>query len=81
VEAARFLLDHGVDATAHNNYGWTPLRLALQGGHAEVAHLLVEHGADTTGMDEQVATSWQLALHQEDMELAKFFECNANGAI
>jgi hypothetical protein len=51
---------------------WTPLRLALHGGHVEVARLLGEHGADTADMDEQVAPSCQLELH-EDLELARMF--------
>ena len=50
------------------------MRLALQGGHIEVAHLLVEYGVDAAGMDNQVVPSWQMALHQGDMELARLFE-------
>jgi ankyrin repeat protein len=80
VEVARFLLDHGVDATAQNKYGTTPLRLALQAGHVEVARLLVDYGSDTTGMDEQVTNPWQVALHQGDMGLARLFEPDANAA-
>jgi len=75
LEAARCLLHHGADVTAQNKYGWTPLRLALQGGHVDVTRLLAEHGADATGLEGQGTTPWQMA--DEDMDIACILENSA----
>ena len=41
---ARWLLDRGADPNAPNFEGKTPLRVALDQGHAAIAELLRERG-------------------------------------
>ena len=48
----------------------TPLHLALQRGHMEVAHLLVKHGADATAQDNQGWTPLHWAAKEGNMDLA-----------
>jgi ankyrin repeat protein len=43
---ARLLKDHPDQVDAPSKLGWTPLALAVDGGHRETAKLLVEKGAD-----------------------------------
>lgn len=46
VEAARALLQSGVDINAKDRYGQTALMLAAHGGHEALVETLIEHGAD-----------------------------------
>lgn len=41
----RQLLEEGADANALDQYGWSPLVRAVQGGHLEVAKLLLDAGS------------------------------------
>lgn len=52
-DALHLLLRYGVDLEAHDQFGLTPLRLAVRQGLVEVADLLVSRGADpqTTPFD------------------------------
>jgi ankyrin repeat protein len=51
VDVARILLEHGADATHHDELGLTPLHRASQHGHLEVVRLLLEHGTDVNARD------------------------------
>ena len=52
-DALHLLLRYGVDLEAHDEFGLTPLRLAVRQGLVEVADLLISRGADphTTAFD------------------------------
>ena len=71
VEAARILLEHGADPTAHDDNGATPLHLASSGGHVEAAQILLEHGADPTAQDKNGATPLHLASSRGQVEVAQ----------
>jgi len=42
------LIERGDDGTTQNNYGETPLHLALRDGQVDVARMLIERGEDAT---------------------------------
>ena len=46
VDAVEFLLRHGADVNATEEYLWTPLHLATELGYLVVAWVLLEHGAE-----------------------------------
>ncbi|MHC4375655.1 MAG: ankyrin repeat domain-containing protein [Planctomycetota bacterium] len=52
-DALHLLLRYGVDLEAHDQFGLTPLRLAVRQGLVDVADLLISRGADphTTSFD------------------------------
>jgi len=62
----RILLDAGAEAGLGGRYGKTPLRLAVDGNHAQVVFLLLEAGADPRAADnsalDQAAGAGNLAL-------------------
>src|SRR6266850_5906062 len=47
LEVARVFLEHGADATAQDEHGWTPLHQASSRGRLEVVRLFLEHGCVT----------------------------------
>jgi ankyrin repeat protein len=56
VKFARFLVEHGADATARDHYGWTPLHCTLQIESVDLARLLIERGADMAAQDNNVGS-------------------------
>jgi ankyrin repeat protein len=46
IEAVKEYLDDGKDVNAKNEYGWTHLNHAAEGGHKEIVELLIAAGAD-----------------------------------
>ena len=44
--STQVLLKHGADVNARDSELWTPLHLAADEGHFEVAQILLEHKAD-----------------------------------
>jgi len=46
IEAARLLIDAGINVNQYGDLGNTPLHEACAFGHKEMVRLLVEHGAD-----------------------------------
>ena len=46
IDRVRELLDSGVNPNTKNNWGQTPLMLALYKGDTEIVRLLLQHGAD-----------------------------------
>jgi ankyrin repeat protein len=47
MDLALLLIEHGASATAQDEYGWTPLHRASEGGHEDLAQLLMSAGATT----------------------------------
>ena len=52
VDIARMLIERGVNLTAQNNDGDTPLHLASYWGQVEVTRMLIERGADLTAPEQ-----------------------------
>jgi ankyrin repeat protein len=48
VDIAQFLIEHGVDATAQDKRGLTPMNQASRCGNMYLARLLAEHATDRT---------------------------------
>src|SRR4051812_5044436 len=46
LEAARLLIDCGIEINQHGDLGRTPLYAACSWGHVDMVRLLVDHGAD-----------------------------------
>lgn len=67
------LLQHGaeVDATSEAR-SWTPLMIALNENHLELAHWLIRHGANPNHVDQQ--EGWTPLLVACDMGLREFSE-------
>jgi hypothetical protein len=73
VELARFLIEHGADAAAWDEDGFTPLHLASLRGHVELAWFLVEeHGADVAARAKDRQTPLHSASKGGHVELARF---------
>ena len=45
-DAARILIENGIDIQKHGDQGYTPLHEACAFGHKEIVELLLENGAD-----------------------------------
>ena len=69
--AAQYLLEHGADATAQDEYKNTPLHWASRFGRVEIAQLLLEHGADASAQDEHKSTSLHRASESGSVEVAQ----------
>ncbi len=60
--------------------GWTPLTLACEGSHTDVAKLMVCRGANINIVDKQGVSPLRVAVNTGNVELANFFlERNAEG--
>lgn len=72
VDAARLLLEHGVDVNVRTNHGSTALYDASAIGTLEMVRMLLEHGANVDAENDQGMTAHRLALaggHHEIMKL------------
>jgi adenosylhomocysteine nucleosidase len=59
--AVQALLDHGADANAKQEKGWTPLHAAAQNGDAPTAQILLRYGADPNLANDDGVTPLDLA--------------------
>ncbi|MES2673830.1 MAG: ankyrin repeat domain-containing protein [Pseudomonadota bacterium] len=48
IAAATLLVERGIDINQHGKGGFTPLNLALEFGHIQLADYLISQGADTS---------------------------------
>ena len=70
---ARFLIEHGANATAQYNCGSTPLHLAAHHRHVDLARLLVQHGVDVETQDKDGPTLLHLAVQEGRVDLTRLF--------
>lgn len=47
------LIKHGADVNAKGECGYTPLHMACQWGHVQLAKILIEHGADKNALNDE----------------------------
>jgi ankyrin repeat protein len=62
VDIVRFFLEYGVDPNVQDNYGWTPLHLALWFCNVDAARVPLDHGAGLTIRDNEGRTPLTLLL-------------------
>ncbi len=72
VDITWFLVEHGADAAAQNEFGHTPLHYVSSGGHLDLALFLVEHGADVAAQDKDGETPLHWASRRGYLGLARF---------
>ena len=73
-EVVAWLLEHKANADAKNNFGKTPLLLAVQARQGvDVAELLVKHGASVNWTDENGVTLLHFAAAGNDKSLVELF--------
>ncbi len=49
--AAKLLVENGINVNQHGELGFTPLRIAVDFGHYDIAEYLKENGADASSID------------------------------
>jgi ankyrin repeat protein len=70
-ELTAFLLDHGADIRAKEQFGDTPLYSAAFAGRTEIVELLLNKGADPTTKDKNGQTALQAATTQRHQDVAQ----------
>ena len=64
LEAAKLLVENGIQINQRGEFGFTPLRVAVDFGFKEIADLLIACGADVTALEsEEVFDHERHALH------------------
>ena len=63
------LIQSGSDINIKYQSGWTPLHLALQFNHMEIASVLVNHGPDVNAKNKDGRTPLHLAVQVESKDL------------
>lgn len=62
-ESVEFFLEHDVDPSIANNFGWTPLHGAAANGHFEIVERLIEKGVNLSPLSDTYETPLSLAQH------------------
>jgi ankyrin repeat protein len=73
-ETLKLFLERGMDLERRGLNRWTPLRLAVSGGHIEVAKILIEAGANVHEVDEKGETLMSLLLVKQDEAMAQLLK-------
>jgi ankyrin repeat protein len=82
-ESVRILLEHGADANAQQEGGWTALHAASQNGDAEMVQLLIARGAHVHTRAANNQNALDLALtkgHQAVVDILDVYATNERGA-
>lgn len=73
LEHLQMLLQKRVDINQKNYEGQTPLLLACQHGHHEVARVLIQEGADRSIACNEGKTFYDLALEHQDFKMLELY--------
>ena len=65
------LLEKGANVNINNEFGMTPLHLAVWLRNADVSEILISYGADVNARDMGGFTPLHYAVHQHDAELVR----------
>jgi len=82
-ESVRILLEHGADANAQQEGGWTALHAASQNGDVEMVQLLIARGAHVHTRAANNQNALDLALtkgHQAVVDILDVYATNERGA-
>ncbi|MHC4425345.1 MAG: ankyrin repeat domain-containing protein [Planctomycetota bacterium] len=74
----RVFIQEGVDVSAVDSRGWTPLYVAAQAGHTDVVEVLIAHGANVNIENNQGKTPLHLAAQDGHIDVIELLI--ANGA-
>ena len=78
VDVAHMFIECGADVMTQNNYGETPLHLAMQWGQVDVARMLIEHGADAA-QNNDGKTLLHLVLQEGEVVVTRMLlECSVD---
>lgn len=78
LEAVQVLLDHGADANARQQVGYTPLMGAAGSGRDDIVDLLLDRGADPTVVAEDGKTAASVARDHGHSAMAARLEAPAS---
>ena len=72
IEFLKLLIEHGADVNKADDNGKTPLRIAIEKGHVEIAALLVEHFFKKSNV---FVSELECIFQQPDPELGTIYPC------
>jgi len=77
LEAARLLVENGIDLNQRGELGFTPLNVAVEFGHQDIADYLIAHGADirTLEAEPEFDRERQILHVQRLAEHIKMLQC------
>src|SRR5690242_19818395 len=70
LERVQYWLGQGVNVN-QDNYRYTPLYTAAEGGHLEIVKLLIKHDANVYATTEEGKTILYIALQSNNQEIIK----------
>ncbi|KAK3988497.1 hypothetical protein QBC44DRAFT_382245 [Cladorrhinum sp. PSN332] len=62
------------DVNVQDKEGWTPLRLAVQGGHVAIVELLLQANADMTIKGKDGSTPLSIAIQRQNTQMVRLFQ-------
>lgn len=74
-----FLIEEGAQLDSRNEYGYTPIHIAVQNGYLDLIRLFVNKGADVDLPNNIGSTPLHTAILNKSLEVVKLLlECNAD---